>query len=254
MTPSQGSAKRTKVAEGASAKPRRSRPDEVVETLVGLEGLAGLPLRKLRVLASRIVVRPFERHAVIYEESQRKDYVYVLLSGIARLTCLNRKGERVLLEVLGPGDIVAIPPLLADTRSHLRFGAFTDCRIGLLSPKTLVQDIVGLRFGNFRHALVLTNARWWQLLVRHSAFMEQGLQERVVLALLDLGAKVGVPDRGKKTLSVDLTHQDLAHLVIGSRAKVSNCLRQLATHNAIAQEGRTRIVMVPKKLQAIVGF
>lgn len=224
-----------------------------MESLATLEGLARLPLRRLHVLADRIVVRLFERHSVIYEESHSKGYIYVLLSGIARLTCLNRKGERVLLEVLGPGNIVAIPPLLIDARTHLRFGAFTDCRIGLLNPKTLVQDIVGLPFSNFRHALALTSGRWWQLLVRHSAFMEQSLKERVILALLDLGAEVGVQHRGKKTLSIDMTHQDLADLVMGSRAKVSTCLRQLVAQNAITQEGRTRIVIVPEKLQATAG-
>src|SRR5208283_4140270 len=183
-------AKRVKSVERAPAEPRQSRRDEVVESLAKVEGLAGLPLRKLYVLADRIVVRLFERHAVIYEESQSKAYMYVLLSGIARLTCLNRKGERILLEVLGPGDIVALPPLLTDARVHLRFGAFTDCRIGLLNPKTLVQHIMGLPFSNFRHALALTSGRWWQLLVCHSTFMEQSLKERVILALLDLGAKV----------------------------------------------------------------
>jgi len=183
-----------------------------VESLAKVEGLAGLPLRKLYVLADRIVVRLFERHAVIYEESQSKAYMYVLLSGIARLTCLNRKGERILLEVLGPGDIVALPPLLTDARVHLRFGAFTDCRIGLLNPKTLVQHIMGLPFSNFRHALALTSGRWWQLLVCHSTFMEQSLKERVILALLDLGAKVGRQEGKKKTFSIDLTHQDLADL------------------------------------------
>ncbi len=225
-----------------------------MESLAGLEGLAGLPLRRLHVLADRIAVRLFEKHSVIYEESQSKGYMYVLLSGIARLTCLNRKGQRVLLEVLGPGNIVAIPPLLIDARTHLRFGAFTDCRIGLLNPKTLVQHIVGLPFLNFRHALVLTSGRWWQLLVRHSAFMEQSLKERVILALLDLGAKVGRQEGRKKIFSIDLTHQDLAELVMGSRAKVSTCLKQLAAQSAITQEGRTRIVIVPKKLQAIAGF
>ena len=226
-----------------------------METLAGIKALGGLSLRQLRVLADRIVVHPFKRHAIIYDERQPTDYMYVLLSGIARLTCLNRKGERILLEVLGPGDFVAIPPLLTDTRSHLQFGAFTECRIGLLKPKKLVQDIVGLQFGPFRQALTLTSGRWWQLLVRHSAFIEQSLRERVLLALLDLGAKVGIQDGRKKTLSIDLTHQDLADLVRGSRAKVTTCLRQLAAQDAITQEGRTRIVIVPEKLHAIAaGF
>jgi len=71
---------------------------------------------------------------------------------------------------------------------------------------------MGLPFSNFRQALALTSGRWWQLLVCHSTFMEQSLKERVILALLDLGAKVGRQEGKKKTFSIDLTHQDLADL------------------------------------------
>jgi len=40
---------------------------------------------------------------------------------------------------------------------------------------------------------------------------------------------------------------------MGSRAKVSTCLKQLAAQNAITQEGRTRIVIVPQSFQATAG-
>jgi len=42
--------------------------------------------------------------------------------------------------------------------------------------------------------------------------------------------------------------------MIGSRAKVSASLARLARPDAIAQEGRTRIVIDPIKLQAIAGL
>jgi CRP-like cAMP-binding protein len=240
--------------ENRLSKPGRSNRSDLIETLANLRGLAGLPRRKLQILADRVVIRTFARDVVIHEAGQARHYMYILFSGIARLTCVNRKGNRVLLEVLGPGDVVAVPSLLPYVRSDLRFRAFTDCQIGLLTAKRLVQDIVGLPFGHFNHAHGLTCGRWWQLLMRHSVFMEQSLQERVSLALLDLAYKVGVTEPEKETSSIDLTHQDLAHLVMGSRAKISACLGQLAAQNAIIREGRTRIVLVPEKLRSIAGF
>ena len=41
--------------------------------------------------------------------------------------------------------------------------------------------------------------------MRHSAFVEQSLQERIALALLDLGSKIGPKHLAKNALSVDLT-------------------------------------------------
>lgn len=231
------------------------RPEEILGSLTKFRSLAGLPRRSVRALAQRMTVRYFAKNSFIHHEEQAKQHVYVLLSGIGRLTCLNRKEVRILLEVLGPGDVVGIPSLLPDLRQNLRCEAFTDCQVGRIAPKTLVEDVIGVPFEHFRHALMLTSGRWWQLLLRHSTFIEQSLQERVIFSLLELGSKVGVADVEKNTISIDLTHRDLAHLVMGSRAKVSGCLVQLAARNAIVQESRTKIVIVdPAKLRAIAGL
>lgn len=228
---------------------------EVLKTLAGLDGLAGLPRNRLSVLAERMAVRHFDKRTVIHQEGHTKGgYVYILLSGIGRLTCLSRGGGRVLLEVLGPGDIVGIPSLLPYARQNVCCEAFTACEVGKIALKRLVEEVIGLPFDHFKHALRLTSGRWWQLLVRHSIFIEQSLQERIIHSLCELGAKLSVRYPKEKTVSIDLTHQELAHLVIASRAKVSTCLAELAAQNAIVQQGRNRIVIDAQKLQAIAAL
>jgi len=118
-------------------------------------------------------IRPFSKHSIVYKEGESDDAVYILLSGIARLICLNRKGERNLLEVLGPGDVIEIPSLLPDIHHKLSCESFTDCQIGLISPTALVEGIVGIPFREFNEALNLTVGRWWTLLERHSNFLSQ---------------------------------------------------------------------------------
>lgn len=227
---------------------------ELISTLAGVKGLAGLPREKLTVLAERMRVRHFEGRTVIHREGDtRGGYAYILLSGIGRLTCLGRKGGRVLLEVLGPGDIVGLPSLMPYARQDVRCEAFTACQVGKIALKRLVEEVIGLPFDHFKHALRLTSGRWWQLLVRHSIFIEQTLQERVVHALRDLALKLSRGDSGNGTVNIDLTHQELAHLVIASRAKVSACLSQLAVQNVIVQEGRNRIIADPQRLDAIAA-
>jgi CRP-like cAMP-binding protein len=220
-----------------------------------LKGLAGLPRNRLPLLADRMAIRHFDKRTIIHRDGQTKGgYVYILLSGIGRLTCLGRKGGRMLLDVLGPGDIVGIPSLLPYARQNVCCEAFTSCEVGKIPLKSLVEEVVGVRFDHFKHALRLTSGRWWQLLVRHSIFIEQSLQERVIHSLRELGAKLSMGDTNKGSVNIDLTHQELAHLVIASRAKVSACLAQLAAQHAIVQEGRNRIILNPQRLQAITAF
>src|ERR1700733_7471454 len=101
-----------KIEEIRQSGPRPTRPRAIsVQDLGKLQGLAGLPLRKLEALHARMTVRQFSKRSIIYEEGHSGAAVYLVLSGIARLVCLSRKRKRNLLEVLGPGDVMEIPSL-----------------------------------------------------------------------------------------------------------------------------------------------
>src|ERR1700677_4909742 len=69
-----------------------------------LRGLGGLSFEQLSLLAGELRVRRFRKRAIVYSGKQAGDTIHMMLSGIARMTSLNSKNERVLLEVLGPGD------------------------------------------------------------------------------------------------------------------------------------------------------
>lgn len=204
---------------------------------------------QVRSLTERMKVTRFTKGQIIYDGHQPESRVYFISSGIARLTCLNRDGERLLLEVLAPGDVLSIPSLLPDVRHTLQCEAFTECRVGMIAPEELLESIMRLHLPAFRAALRLTTGRWWQLLLRHSRFLGQTLEDRILLVLLDLAAKFGVQNDRGTILNVRLRHRDIAELVGGSRARVSAYLERLAAQGALVQEGH-RIRIVGNKLQA----
>ncbi len=168
--------------------------------------------------------------------------MYVLLSGIARLIYRNRKRERNLLEVLGPGDVIEIPSLLPDIHHRLSCETFTDCQIGLISPSELVEGVIGIPFREFSEALNLTVGRWWTLLERHSNFLSQTVRERIAIALLDLGRKLGQQDDRGMIINLGLGVQDIADLVECSRPKASECLKKLVAEGVVMRERRCLII------------
>jgi len=232
----------------SGARPPRPRAISA-QDLGKLEGLAGLPPRKLEALRARMTVRKFSKRSIIYEEGQSGRAVYVVLSGIARLICLNRNRKRNLLEVLGPGDVIEIPSLLPDIHHKLTCETFTDCQIGLISPTALVEGIVGIPFREFNEALNLTVGRWWTLLERHSNFLSQTVREKIMLALLDLGRKFGQRDDHAMIIDLGLSGQDIADLVESSRPKVSECLKSLVAEGVVTREHR-RFIIDSVKIQA----
>src|SRR3984893_2719989 len=242
-----------RLSRGKSIRQRGARPPQPravsAQDLAKLEGLAGLSLRKLEALRARMRIRQFSRRSIVYKEGESDDAVYILLSGIARLVFLNRKQERNLLEVLGPGDVIEIPSLLPDIHHKLTCEAFTDCQIGLISAAVLVEGIVGIPFREFSEALNLTVGRWWALLERHSNFLSQNVREKIMLALLDLGRKFGQRADHGMILDLGLSGQDLADLVECSRPKVSECLKNLVAEGVVRREHR-RFIIDSVKIQA----
>ena len=238
---------------GKSVRQRGPRPPQPrgfsAQDLAKLKGLAGLSLRKLEALRARMKVRQFSRRAIVYKEGESDDSAYLLLSGIARLVFLNRKGDRNLLEVLGPGDVIEIPSLLPDIHHKLTYEAFTDCEIGLISPTALVEGVVGIGFREFSEALNLTVGRWWALLERHSNYLSQTVREKIMLALFDLGRTFGQRDDQGMIIDLGLTGKDIADLVDSSRPKVSECLKQLVAEGVVKRD-RRRFIIDPAKIQS----
>lgn len=215
-----------------------------------LKALKGLSSHKLYEMHAKMKVRSFARRSAIYQGDQTR-MAYLILVGVAKLTCLNRKGRRNLLEVLGPGDMIEIPSLLPDTHHHVTCEAFTDCEVGLFNPRELIEGVVGISSRDFKEALNLTVERWWHLLERQSNFLNQTVEERVALALHDMSEKFGVEDDRGVIINLSLTHKEIAELVDCSRPKVSQCVRRLAGAGAVIRDNR-RLVVDRAKIRAII--
>ena len=197
-------------------------------------------------------MRSFERGAVIYDEVLGAESVCVLISGVARITCSNCEGERVLVELIGPGDVVGNTALLPQTHQQIRCEAFVDCIAGVIPAAELVQAVVGEAYQDFGISLQLLIGRWWQMLMRYAHFLDQDLERRIALTLLSLALKIGTPKERYIVLNAPVTHRDIADLVGGSRPKVTKYLTHLAAEGLIVRDGR-RIAIAARALEDLVN-
>lgn len=109
----------------------------------------------------------------------------------------------------------------------------------MLSAQALVET-VGLEYDKFFLALKVTMGRWWALLVRQSHFIDQTLEERIAIALLDLAEKFGLPYARGTIINLRFGRRSIAELVSGSRPKVSMCLRRFALDGSMKGVSRRR--------------
>jgi CRP/FNR family transcriptional regulator, cyclic AMP receptor protein len=210
--------------------------------LRGLKNISWLTPRQLKKLADALKVRRVEKRGTIFDEKHSAGSAHVLLAGVARITCLNREGDRTLVMMVAPGLIPGFPPVVSGIRHNFRCEAVTDCEIGTVTLAIFVKNALGISSAGFKRMAGSYSGRWDRVHLRCPNFMAFTLEERVALILLDLSEIFGVRDGKGMRLTVPARQQDLAELVGASRPRVTEYLASFESKQLIVREGRQLIV------------
>src|ERR1700681_608311 len=109
-----------------------------IRNLCALKNISWLSSRQLNRLAAALSMNEVEKREIIIDDKHSPESAYVLLSGVARITCRNRKGDRTLVIVVAPGMIPGFPPPVPGIMYNFRCEAVTDCQIGAVALKTFI--------------------------------------------------------------------------------------------------------------------
>ena len=121
-----------------------------IRSLRGLKNISWLTARQLTRLANALTTIRVKKHGIIFDQADSTESAYVLLSGVARITCTNRKGDRTLVTMVAPGMIPSFPPPVAGIKYNFRCEAFTDCQIGTVALATFIEIALGIASEDFR--------------------------------------------------------------------------------------------------------
>ena len=210
--------------------------------LASLKNISWLTARQLDKLSSALTVSTVEKYGIIFDEQSAPDSAYILLAGVARITCRNRKGDRTLVIMVAPGIVPGFPPPVPGFRYNFRCEAFTPCRIGAIELESLIEISLGIASADFKRMAASYLGRWDLVQLRCANFMSCTLEERLALLLLELSENFGVPDGKEIRLTVPARHRDLAELTGASRSRITEQLAAFERNNLISRNGRQVLV------------
>src|SRR5580698_8394830 len=210
--------------------------------LRGLKNISWLSGRQLDRLSNGLTVSIAEKRAIIFDEKHSPDSAYILLAGVARITCRNRKGQRTLVIMVAPGMIPGFPPPVPGISYNFRCEAVTLCRIGTIELEALVEISLGIASVDFKRMAESYLGRWDLVQLRCANFMSCSLEERLALILLELCENFGVPDPKGIRLTLPTRHRDLAELVGASRPRTTEHLILFERKHLISRNRRQLVV------------
>jgi CRP-like cAMP-binding protein len=207
-----------------------------VRRLRGLGNISWLTSRQLDKLAGALIVSSVERRGVISEDKNTNGSAYVLLSGVARISCRNRKGMRTLLMMVAPGMVPGFPPRVIGITYDFRCEAVTNCQVGTIALEKLIEISLGVDSEDFKQMAASYLGRWDLVQLRCSNFMSCTLEERLALILLELSEHFGVRNGKGIKLTVHARHRDIAELVGASRPRITEHLIEFEQKHLITRE------------------
>lgn len=215
------------------------------ELLSRLKAFSWLSFAQLTGLASELKVTNFKRNQVVLDEVDLSAEANILLSGVAKISCLNARSQRVTVALLAPGPIPEFPSQSVSPW-HFRCEAYSDCRLGSVSWERFNAITENAPQATFREFHQNNLKLWYRLLMRGSSFLGLGLRERLGITLLELCSDFGVEESRGTLLRVSFSHQDIAYLVGASRPRVTEHLAQLEREHLVIRQGRQLIVRADK--------
>jgi CRP/FNR family cyclic AMP-dependent transcriptional regulator len=191
---------------------------------------------ELRAMTAHAVARSFPKNAVIVNEGDRTDSLYVILEGRVKAYVADAEGKEAVLSTQGPGEYFGEMVLDEGPRS---------------------ASIITLEPSRF---LIVPKSDFKEFLARNPAFAARVIEKlihrvraltenvkslalmdaygRIAHLLLDLAEK----REGRLVITERLTQKDIASRVGASREMVSLILKDLTAGGYIRTEGQSMII------------
>jgi CRP/FNR family transcriptional regulator, cyclic AMP receptor protein len=196
-----------------------------------------LPPPLQEAIAKGASVRVFPKNAIIVNEGDETDSLYVILAGRARVYVSNAQGREVQLNTMGPGEYFGEVTLDGGPRSASVM-ALDEVRCAVIKRNELLT-------------LVEKEPHFALHIVRKLASRVRDLTENVrSLALMDVYGRVArlllelaETREGRLVIDEPLTHKDIASRVGASREMISRIFSDLTAGGYVGKENGRLVIM-----------
>ena len=191
----------------------------------------------MRAIASSGVVRKFPKNAVLINEGEQGDSIYIVLSGKVKVFACNEAGKEIVIAFHGPGEYVGEMSLDGAPRS---------ASVITIEP-TACAVVSRAQFRDFILACPDFALHLIEKLIERARFSTASIKS---LALSDVYGRLArllqslAEERdGRQVIAEKLTQQDIAERIGASRDMISRLMKDLVAGGYLALEDRAITIL-----------
>lgn len=225
--------------------------DVNVRSLQQLENLAPFSLEQLQKLAGNLSVRNLKKNEIVFDEGEEARFVYLLLSGVARVSYINGSEKQTIVSLLPAGEFFGFDSLMPKAQHPFRCEAFESGAVGAIKPQSFVETLLGVSYESFLHWYTAAMHSGRKMYIHCVKGIGLDLRRRLALELMNLAERFGTTDKRGVLIVLSVSHEVLAGLMGASRQQVTEHLNELDREKIISRDGR-RIIIDVQKLQGVL--
>lgn len=211
----------------------------------------GLSEEQLRDIANLILERSYQKGRFIFMEGEPGEAIYLLKSGLIKLTKRLEDGREHILHFVNPGDVFAEVVLFDGGNYPATAEVQEDSIVGVLRN----QDIERLLSQHPSMAVSMLRIMSHRLRTAQEKVMNLALHDtarRLAFALLKMAEEHGIKKSTGTLINLNLTNQELANLTGSSRETINRMLNSFKRAGAIDVDRQQIMVVNRLKLEDLL--
>jgi CRP/FNR family transcriptional regulator, cyclic AMP receptor protein len=222
---------------------------DALEALVRAPLFRGLPRESLEPLAPSLHRKEIRKGGFVWHEDSPATVIYIVLQGRIEVTRTSSRGEHIVVDYFGPGDVGGLPSILIEGATRMTAGKAVEETVVLSLEREPLFALLEREPVVMRRVLdnIARLARMELHTMSEIAFLDVG--GRVAHKLSDLATLSGrASDGGPITITV--SQRALAAMVAASREKVNRALARLSEEGIIRKDVGSITILDPDRLRA----
>ena len=209
-------------------------------------GRLSLPLDLVDEVIGRHIAVVYEKGALVFCEGNTDGMLACILSGYVYVYCPVGDGNRTLVRMAGPGEIIGYADYVDEKGRHARmFEAqiASKCTLALFSRDLIVQRLADLPPDAVVSILASLNTFWSENIRRFTTLLSLPLKDRLTIVMSELANRTGVRDKEGIILIPEIGHEDLAEMIGCSRPMVTRMIAEMMEARLLSRRGKQYVLL-----------
>ncbi len=193
----------------------------------------------------------YPKGVMLFAEGDTARGVFILCSGLAKLTISSAEGQSVTLRLVEAGEVLGLGSVIANEPYQASAETLLPCQLGFIPRLQFMQVLrahADISLNVARHLTMELHKAWDQTRILALA---PSTQAKVAQFLLAWAAQHGQTTPEGVHLALNMTHEEIGQAIGSSRESVSRALGDFRQKRLIRMNGGSMVILEPTELRSL---